>query len=236
VAESLEDYIARLRREHSASGKGSLEFYLSQIRELARQGQAAEQTKKTTAPSSADALATAAAKKDSITPSEARKQVMENAQETTSQVNRRMIGQMIFFNYDPKGKGTLPYYDTFPLVFPFTIAGNSMTGMNMHYLPPVERARLMMALSSVVSTHRADEHTRLIISYKILSGSSKYAYFRPCIKKYLLSNIRSRLMVISPPKWNSVLFMPLANFMKSSEYHVWQDSVNTIRKAAFHDR
>ena len=32
--------------------------------------------------------------------------------------NRPSLGRLNMFFYDPKGKKTLPYYDTFPLVLP----------------------------------------------------------------------------------------------------------------------
>jgi hypothetical protein len=230
MAETLEGYIARLKAEHEASGKGSLEWYLSQIRELAGKSEEDKKTETT----SAEAMGKAQASAKLTSPQEARDEVIKDSvQETTSQANKRMIGQMVFFQYDPKGKMELPYWDMFPLIFPFTIQGNSMTAMNLHYLPYVERARLMMALTSVLTTMKLDEHTKLAITYKILSSSSKYSYFRPCIKKYLFAHLRSRLMIISPKKWHTVLFMPIAGFQKATEYTVWQDSIKIIRKQSF---
>ncbi len=155
------------------------------------------------------------------------------AQETTSIFNRRMIGQMLFFQYDAKLKSTLPYWDMFPLTFMFNISSNFALGMNMHYLPPVERARLMMALWSVVNSKKLDDHSRLLITYKLLNNTSKFVFFKPCIKKYLFSQIRSRIIVINPVHWNQVLMLPLSNFQKSSEFHVWQESVNQIRSQIF---
>ena len=34
---------------------------------------------------------------------------------------RLLPGRLYMFQYDPKGADTLPYYDMFPLVFPFEI-------------------------------------------------------------------------------------------------------------------
>ena len=67
------------------------------------------------------------------------------------------IGKMYMFLYDPKHKDTLPYYDSFPLIFPIEFYGDSFLGINLHYLPPVMRARMVAnptESSRVVGTRR----------------------------------------------------------------------------------
>ena len=47
------------------------------------------------------------------------------------------LGQMYFYRYDPKFKDKLPYYDTYPLIFPFkyeTSPNPGFWGINLHYL------------------------------------------------------------------------------------------------------
>ena len=53
------------------------------------------------------------------------------------------IGQMYAFKYDPKHKETLPYYDTFPLVVISEPLPTGFSGINVHYIPPLVRARLL---------------------------------------------------------------------------------------------
>ena len=66
----------------------------------------------------------------------------------------QVYGSMYFFEYDPKHKATLPYYDRFPLIFPINKVKGGILGMNMHYLPPKMRAQLMDALYTVASSKR----------------------------------------------------------------------------------
>ena len=139
------------------------------------------------------------------------------------------IGQMFLFNYDPKTKQDLPYYDTYPLVFPFNSSSEGFTGINLHYLPPVLRAKLMDSLYSITNNKRYDNTTRLNLSYEMLQSTSKFQYFKPCVKQYLYNHVRSRFLYISPAEWDIALFLPLQNFVKASAGKVWADS----RKAYF---
>lgn len=134
------------------------------------------------------------------------------------------IGKMYFFYYDPKHKKTLPYYDTFPLIFPIGPAEGGFLGINLHYLPPTYRAALMDALYGVVSNMRFDQTTKLKISYKILKGASKYKYFAPCVKHYLDEHVRSKFLKIESVEWNIALFLPVEQFQKKSKQQVWNQS------------
>ena len=138
------------------------------------------------------------------------------------------IGKMFMFFYDPKHKSTLPYYDIFPLIFPIEIYKDGFLGINLHYLPPPLRARLMDALYSTVTDRKYDENTALNISYSILSGASKYKYFKPCIKRYLASHVQSQYLNVEPRLWDAALFLPTASFKKANDSAVWMDSREII--------
>lgn len=135
------------------------------------------------------------------------------------------VGTMMLFQYDPKLKKSLPYYDTFPLVFPFAPKDNGFLGINMHYLPLKPRAMLMDALYGLASDTRYDEKTTLKLQYEILKKSARYKLFKPCVKHYLSSNIKSRRIKIDSLEWDTALFLPIARFQKASASQVWQDSM-----------
>lgn len=152
-----------------------------------------------------------------------------NAQEYRGKLTNSIgIGQMFLFNYDPKTKQDLPYYDTFPLVFPFSTDSEGFYGLNMHYLPPVLRANLMDGLYTITNNKRYDDTTRLRLSYDLLSGASRFKYYKPCVKHYLNSHVRSRFLYVSPAEWDIALFLPLQNFVKASAGKVWADSRRVI--------
>jgi hypothetical protein len=143
--------------------------------------------------------------------------------------NRPMIGQMYMFYYDAKHKATLPYFDRFPLIFPYKKTSDGFMGINMHYLPLNYRAQLMDALYDVANNSRYDETTKLNLSYSMLNGAAKYKYFKPCVKRYLTNQVRSRFLYIYPSEWDIALFLPLERFQGASKAQVYKDSRSIIR-------
>jgi hypothetical protein len=133
-------------------------------------------------------------------------------------------GSMYMFNYDPKWKDELPYYDRFPLVFPFRKVPGGFYGLNLHYLPPPLRARLMDALYDYANNTRYDESTKIKLNYQLLTSIAKLRFFSPCVKHYLNEHVRSRFMYVYPSEWDIALFLPTERFTKQSKTQVWNDS------------
>ena len=86
----------------------------------------------------------------------------------------------------------------------------------------------MDALYDTASNSRFDESTRLKMSYKMLESASKFKHFKPCIKRYLTSQLRSKFMYIYPSEWDMALFLPLERFQGASKTQVWADSKKKI--------
>ncbi len=150
-------------------------------------------------------------------------------EDKTKLVNRATIGKMYLFSYDPKHKKTLPYYDTFPLIFKVANVPDGFHGINMHYLPLPLRAKLMDALYDLSSNKSYDEKTKIRLSYDILKGASKYKWFKPTFKMYLNKHVRGRFLQIDSADWDTALFLPLARFEGASNSTVWKDSRAEIR-------
>ena len=142
--------------------------------------------------------------------------------------SRVMIGRMYHFFYDPKHKKTLPYYDRFPLIFPFKRVRGGFLGINLHYLPLRLRAKLMDELYALSRDNRYDEDTRLRISYNILNGAAKYKYFKPCVKHYLTPHVKSRFLEVYAAEWDIALFLPTERFVGANKRAVHADSRKMI--------
>jgi len=137
-------------------------------------------------------------------------------------------GNLYMYFYDAKYKEELPYWDMFPMIFPFRVLPDRFWGINLHYLPLSYRAKLMDALYQTRTNSRYDETTRLRISYQILSSAAKFRYFEPCVKQYLFTQMKSQFFYIQPEEWDVALFLPLERFQKKSKTQVFAESRKQI--------
>jgi hypothetical protein len=150
--------------------------------------------------------------------------------DSSRKTNDMEYGYMYAFKYDPKWKKELPYYDTFPLIFPVKFESDGFLGINFHYLPTVLRAKLMDGLYSTLTNKQYDDTTRVRISYQILQSASKYRYFKPTLKKYLRNHVRSKFLEIHVNEWDIALFLPTESFRKADASYVWEESRKKIGK------
>lgn len=134
---------------------------------------------------------------------------------------RPLIGRMFMFLYDPKHKEELQFYDKFPLIFMVGPAKGGFYGINLHYLPPKIRALFFDKLMSLTSNKFMNSHTRLLITYEILKGASRFEAFKPCFKHYLFDHVRSMPMEVDPPEWELALFLPTDEFVYKTRNTVW---------------
>lgn len=141
--------------------------------------------------------------------------------------NRGIAGNMYMFFYDPKTKDTLPYYDRFPLVVVVGPAEGGFYGLNLHYLPPLLRARMLDGLMEITNNRVYDDSTRFQVRYNTLKRISSLKYYKPCFKHYLNSQVRSRFAYVEPPEWEIATFLPSADFSKGKNT-VYKDSRKMI--------
>ena len=132
-----------------------------------------------------------------------------------------LLGKMFFYKYDPKFAKKLPYWDMYPLVFPFEKAPGGFYGLNLHYIPPRDRAVLMDNLNQYASNNKYDQTTRLELSYRLLK---RYGRAVPCVKRYLGDRIVSQTVRIDADEWEVAIFLPVERFQKASKGTVWADS------------
>ena len=140
---------------------------------------------------------------------------------------KQIVGSMQMFFYDPKHKDTLPYYDAFPLVIVVGPAKGGFVGLNLHYLPPILRAKMLDGLMDIAGS-KIDDNSKFKLSYSLLQKSSKLKYFRPCYKHYLNSHVKSKFSEVKAPEWEIATFLPTAQFRKANNYKVYYDSREMI--------
>jgi hypothetical protein len=131
---------------------------------------------------------------------------------------QHVVGSMAMFYYDPKTKAQLPYYDKFPLTVIVGPAEGGFYGLNLHYLPPVLRARFLGELMEVATQEKID------VTYKMLKSTARMSYYKPCLKHYLNSHVRSEFAIVPASHWELVTFLPTAQWAKQSEGAVYRAS------------
>jgi len=141
-----------------------------------------------------------------------------------SLTTRSVLGKMYFYSYNPKWKDELPWYDTFPLVFPIERYTDGFLGLNFHYLAPKHRAILMDQLKAFANNKAYDETTKLKLTYNMLKGFSKIKRARPTVHRYLTSKVNSKFVLVNADEWEVALFLPVERFKKASKKKVWAHS------------
>ena len=141
--------------------------------------------------------------------------------EAVKQVSTPLVGRMFMYFYDPKYKKTLPYYDRFPLIIMVKKAPGGFYGINLHYLPPVLRAKFFDKLLDYSNNNKYNKSTRFKMSYDLLNKTSKLSAVKPCYKKYLTKHIKSRISEISASEWEIAIFLPTEQFIKKGKNSIW---------------
>jgi len=138
--------------------------------------------------------------------------------------SKSVLGKMYFYSYNPKWKDKLPWYDTFPLVFPIERYNDGFLGLNFHYLNPKDRAVLMDQLKTFANNKKYDETTKLQLTYDMLKGFTKIKRAKPTIHRYLNSKVNSKFVLVNADEWEVALFLPVERFKKATKKQVWAHS------------
>jgi len=149
-----------------------------------------------------------------------------------NKASRYLEGRMYTYFYNPKTKDKLPYYDTFPVVLILEATQNGFAGLNLHYIPPRYRVKLLNELYDFIvideDESEADMKTRIRMTYEILQSTAKMKFFKPCYKRYLTSHIEGRALEITPDYWDIMAMLPVARFEKESIRKVYSESIRSF--------
>ena len=139
--------------------------------------------------------------------------------------NRVVPGEMYLFMYDAKHQDKLPYWDMFPLVFPFRKLSDGFIGLNLHYLPYQMRIQLLNRLMDFKTNKAMNENTKLKYSWATIQGASRYRLAEPCVHRYLLDHVQTPLKKIDSADWATALMLPVERFVGAQKYQVWAESL-----------
>ena len=121
-------------------------------------------------------------------------------------VSRVELGRMYMFFYDAKTQDELPYWDYFPLCIPIKRYSTGFMGLNLHYLAPRYRIRLLDAMYEYVSDGVFD------VNYRMVKSIGKLRWAKPCVKQYLNGHFKSYIKEVQPEYWDMVSMLPMTRF------------------------
>lgn len=145
--------------------------------------------------------------------------------DASKNVNRIIPGELYLFAYDAKTQDKLPYWDMFPLVFPFRRMRDGFLGLNMHYLPYHARVQLLDRLMEFSTNKRLNENTRLKYSWATIQGTSRLQIAEPCVKRYLLEHVQTPFKRIPAQDWATAMMLPVERFVGAGKQRVWSESI-----------
>jgi hypothetical protein len=147
------------------------------------------------------------------------------SRETDRRASFLRVGMLYCFYYDPKTKADLPYWDRFPMVLILEKYDDGFLGLNLHYLPVRFRVAFLQKLMRFAILNDEHDIKRMRISYDILNAAKRYAEMKPCLKRYLRTHVKSKVLAIKPEEWDVAAMLPIQQFRKAPATKVWKDSV-----------
>jgi hypothetical protein len=60
--------------------------------------------------------------------------------------------------------------------------------------------------------------------------SKRFKEFRPCLKKYLYKNVKSKMLAVQPDEWDVAIALPIHQFKKTKAPVVWKESMEEIKE------
>ena len=134
-------------------------------------------------------------------------------------------GRINMFFYDPKGRKTLPYYDTFPLVLPIERYPDGFLGINFHYLPMGLRLKLLDRIVDFSNNTKFDESTIIDADYAKLKNLKE---IKPTLKRYLAGRVKTRFRRVDADEFTVAALLPIARWKNGTQQDVYRDSRKMI--------
>lgn len=140
--------------------------------------------------------------------------------------NKGMIGKLYLFEYQAEQAGDVEVgvYDRYPMVFFFgtgkTKAGNrTLTGLNIHYLTPSQRAVLYQKLIAFKTSKAWTPNVKVKLQWDLIKAAAGAQIVEKAVHSYRVDRIQSRMISIPVDDWIITIFLQLQQFVKIKDHH-----------------
>lgn len=141
--------------------------------------------------------------------------------------NAVMIGRVMAFNYDPKTKSELPFFDENPLAIPFSfkdgVESKGFLAVNLHYIPRYQRKSVMNYFIKndpveAMKTGKLDVDYIRDIKSKRHDSKLKYLYY--AIRMYLLDHVKGSFFIVPQEDYINVISVYSGKFVGQTEREI----------------
>lgn len=160
-------------KEKAGSHARTASWYRKQVRSIAKRFQDAETVME---------KMQADEKKETLTD--------DKFQDSNRSRNDIKRGHLYLFEYSAQGQ-RVPYWDEFPLVYVIDHNVRSFRGVNLHYINPKYRTKIITTLT---------DDNRLTVP-------------KSTFHKYIRKGVRSRFLDLGQAEWQTAIFLPVENFV-----------------------
>lgn len=132
-------------------------------------------------------------------------QILQDKNKTSK---KRLIGQVLLFHYRPKTK--VKFYDRFPLVIVLQFNGRNMLGLNLHYVPPIDRIKLILLMNSLLFNKNEQDFQKVRVKILSLLNKQIFAkYLGSAVNYYDATSIVGKPKITTPEEWSRFAFLPV---------------------------
>ena len=129
-------------------------------------------------------------------------------QDSEKNVRRKLLGQVLLFNYRPTSR--IRVYDKFPLVIVTGFSGSGFSGLNLHYIPPTDRLKMILMMDSLLYNRKEEDPQKMRIKILSLFNKKIFAkYYGTVFNKYTTANIFGKPRITTPEEWTNFAFLPV---------------------------
>lgn len=156
---------------------------------------------------------------------------------------RPEVGKMYLAGYDAKWKAILPVWDRQPIILPFnTMLPDRFYSLNFHYLPLIQRYRLLSALNTLASPLSIDTlqmmkrggfmddlsgqltgdvddtEKRMILTWQLIKRVAESRHYKATVHCYLYKQFLTQFSYIPPREWKVAIALPTAKWVGGKPY------------------
>jgi len=146
------------------------------------------------------------------------KEYLDILRDRSKNAKRKLIGQVLLFRYRPENK--VKFYDKYPLVLITSFTKSGFVGVNLHYIPPKDRLRLILLMNSLVlNVSEKDRQKIRIRIFSLINKKIFTKYKSTVMNAYIGKNIVGKPKITTPEEWTMFAFLPVFKGINPSKLY-----------------